>query len=318
MRLAEYIARRLVLVVLTVLALSAAIAVIMTLLPGDAAEQILGAWAERSGSTLEALRARLGLDRPWYVQYGSWLAGALKGDFGRSLALDVAIGPLLAERFLNSLQLAVPALLLAAPTSLALGAYAALRQGRAADHMITVVTLLGVSVPAFILGPVLILIFSGYLSWFPSSSGLGTGSGPRYLFAILTLPVITLALESLAYITRMARASMVEALKAPYVRMARLKGLPERQVVVKHALRNGLLPTVTVIAFNVGWLLGGVVIVEQVFNYPGIGSLLLFAIEQRDLPLIQATVFVTAASYCVANLLADLAYFVLNPRLRTG
>ena len=316
MKVFYYLVGRLILLLATLLAVSIAISAIMSLLPGDAAEQILGAWSERSGATLAALRTRLGIDQPWYVQYADWLQMAVRGDLGNSLALSVPITPILFDRLANTLLLAIPAALISIPLSLGLGVWGAVRKGRPIDHGISAVTLVGVSVPAFVLGPILIVVFSGYLQWFPSSSGLIQGSGATHLFLILALPVLTLTTESLAYIGRMVRASMIETLKSPYVRMARLKGLPERQVVLNHALRNSLLPTVTVIAFNIGWLIGGVVVVEQVFNYPGIGSLLLFAIEQRDLPLIQATVFVTAAAYCTANLLADIAYMALNPRLR--
>jgi len=314
--LGAYVVRRLGLLVLTLLAISLLVSGIFQLLPGDAAEQILGAWAERSGATLTAMRARLGLDRPWHEQYLGWLAGALRGDFGKSLAMDVPIAPLLVERLGYSLRLAIPALVLGVTTSLVLGVVAATRRNGIVDHLITVVTLTGVSVPAFVLGSVLILVFAGWLRWLPSSSALAEGSGAGYWARMLALPVATLTVESLAYITRTTRSSMIEVLKTPYVRTATLKGLPRRLVLVKHALRNGLLPTVTVIAFNFGWMLGGVVVVEQVFNYPGIGSLVLFAIEQRDLPLLQASMCVVAFAYCVANLAADVLYAVLNPRIR--
>lgn len=316
MNLFAYVLRRLGLLAVTLVAISLLISGILQLLPGDAAEQVLGAWAERSGQTLAAMRHRLGLDRPWHQQYLEWAAGALRGDFGKSLALDVPIGPVLAQRLGYSLRLAVPALVLAVAISLLLGVLAATRRNGFVDHVITVLTLGGVSIPAFVLGALLILVFAGWLRWLPSSSALVDGQGPAFWFKVLALPVATLTVESLAYITRTTRSSMIEVLKTPYVRTAILKGLPRHLVLFKHALRNGLLPTVTVIAFNFGWMLGGVVIVEQVFNYPGLGSLVLFAIEQRDLPLLQASMFFVASAYCVANLLADVLYAVLNPRIR--
>ena len=170
--------------------------------------------------------------------------------------------------------------------------------------------------PAFILASVLILVFAGWLRWLPSSSALAEGHGPLFWIRVLALPVATLTFEALAHMTRMTRSSMIEVLKTPYVRTAILKGMPRRRVLVRHALRNALLPTVTVIAFNFGWMLGGIVVVEQVFNYPGLGSLVLFAIEQRDLPLLQSSMFFVASGYCLANLGADVAYALLNPRIR--
>jgi peptide/nickel transport system permease protein len=175
-----------------------------------------------------------------------------------------------------------------------------------------------VSLPAFVTGSLLILVFAGWLRWLPSSSALLQGEGLWFWTRMLALPVATLTLESLAHATRTTRSSMIEVLKTPYVRTAILKGAPRRVVLFKHALRNALLPTVTVLAFNFGWMLGGIVVVEQVFSYPGLGSLVLFAIEQRDLPLLQASMFFVASGYCVANLLADVVYALLNPRIRYG
>jgi peptide/nickel transport system permease protein len=314
--LTAYVLRRLALLGVTLLAISFLVFAIMQLLPGDAAEQVLGAWAERSGKTLEAMRHRLGLDRPWHVQYLTWLGHALRGDLGKSLAMDAPIGPILLQRLGASLRLALPALLLAVTLSVTLGVLAAVRRNGPLDHAITVLTLGGISVPAFVLGSVLILVFAGWLRWLPSSSALAEGEGVAFWTRVLALPVATLTLEALAYITRTTRSSMIETLKTPYVRTAVLKGLPRRRVLLAHALRNGLLPTVTVVAFNFGWMLGGVVVVEQVFNYPGLGSLVLFAIEQRDLPLLQASMVFVAGGYCIANLVADLVYAALDPRIR--
>ena len=311
-----FIVRRLLLLVLTLLGISLLVFGILQLLPGDAATAILGAWQERSGQTHDYLRHALGLDRPWYAQYLGWLWGVLQGDLGRSLAMDAPITPILFERLGYSLRLALPALLLAVSISLVLGVLAAIRPNGFLDHAITVITLGGVSVPAFVSGAVLILIFAAWLGWFPSSSSLATGEGFLFWAKMLALPVATLTIEALAHITRITRSSMIEVLKTPYVRTARLKGMPLRTVLFKHALRNALLPTVTVIAFNIGWMLGGVVVVEQVFSYPGLGSLVLYAIEQRDIPLLQASMFFVAAGYCLANLLADITYALLDPRIR--
>ena len=311
-----FIIRRLGLLGLTLLGISLLIFGILQLLPGDAATQILGAWQDISGESFENLRRTLGLDLPWYEQYLGWLWDVLRGDLGRSLAMDAPITPILFERLGYSLRLAVPALLIAVALSLVLGVIAAIRPNGVIDHLITIVTLGGVSVPAFVSGALLILIFAAGLGWFPSSSSLSQGEGFWHWSKMLALPVATLSLEALAHITRITRSSMIEVLKTPYVRTARLKGLRRDVVLFKHALRNAMLPTVTVIAFNIGWMLGGVVVVEQVFSYPGLGSLVLYAIQQRDIPLLQASMFFVASGYCVANLLADIAYAVLDPRIR--
>ena len=316
MGLTGYVLRRLGLLVVTLLAISLLISGILELLPGDAAEQILGAWAERSGQTLAAMRVRLGLDQPWHARYLTWLSGVVHGDLGRSLALNQPIAPLLVERLGYSLRLALPALAIAGLASVVLGVLAAARPNGPIDHAITAVTLTGVSLPAFVTGSLLILVFAGWLRWLPSASALLQGEGFAFWMRMLALPIATLTLESLAHATRTTRSSMIEVLKAPYVRTAVLKGVPRWVVLFKHALRNALLPTVTVLAFNFGWMLGGIVIVEQVFSYPGLGSLVLFAIEQRDLPLLQASMFFVASGYCVANLVADVVYALLNPRIR--
>ena len=312
----KYLVRRTGLLALTLLGISAMIFIIVQILPGDAADQILEAWVESEGGAHDILRAKLGLDRPWYEQYFGWLWGILQGDLGRSLAMDAPIGPILMERLGFSLRLAIPALVISVVLSLILGVIAAVRPNGIVDSAITVVTLTGVSVPAFVSGSLFILIFAAWLNWFPSTSSLSQGSGFFHWAYVLALPVAVLTLESLAHITRITRSSMIEVLKTPYVRTARLKGLPRRLVLYKHALRNAMLPTLTVIAFNIGWMLGGVVLVEQVFSYPGLGSLVLFAIEQRDTPLLQASMLFVAAGYCIANALADIGYALLDPRIR--
>lgn len=311
-----YLVRRLWLLVLTLVGISALIFLILQILPGDAADQILGAWSSASGEEHDQLRKLLGLDRPWYEQYFGWLWNVMQGDLGRSLAMDAPITPILLERLGYSLRLAIPALLIAVFLSLVLGVIAAVRPNGWADNLITVFTLTGVSVPAFVSGSILILVFGAWLNWLPSTSSLSEGEGFFHWAYLLAMPIAVLTLEALAHITRITRSSMIEILKTPYVRTARLKGLPRQLILFKHALRNAMLPTVTVIAFNIGWMLGGVVLVEQVFSYPGLGSLVLFAIEQRDLPLLQASMFFVAGGYCIANLLADLAYALLDPRIR--
>ena len=312
----KYMIRRLGLLVLTLIGISAMIFIIIQILPGDAVDQILEAWVETEGGAHDILRAQLGLDRPWYEQYFGWLWDIMHGDLGRSLAMEAPIAPILLERLGFSLRLAVPALILSVTLSLFLGVIAAIRPNSFVDNAITVITLTGVSVPAFISGSLFIVIFAAWLNWLPSTSSLSEGEGFFHWTYVLAMPIAVLTIESLAHLTRITRSSMIEVLKTSYVRTARLKGLPKRLVVYKHALRNAMLPTVTVIAFNIGWMLGGVVLVEQVFSYPGLGSLVLFAIEQRDTPLLQASMMFVASGYCIANLLADLAYVLLDPRIR--
>ena len=312
----KYMIRRLGLLVLTLIGISAMIFIIIQILPGDAVDQILEAWVETEGGAHDILRAQLGLDRPWYEQYFGWLWDIMHGDLGRSLAMEAPIAPILLERLGFSLRLAVPALILSVTLSLILGVIAAIRPNSFVDNAITVITLTGVSVPAFISGSLFIVIFAAWLNWLPSTSSLSEGEGFFHWTYVLAMPIAVLTIESLAHLTRITRSSMIEVLKTSYVRTARLKGLPKRLVVYKHALRNAMLPTVTVIAFNIGWMLGGVVLVEQVFSYPGLGSLVLFAIEQRDTPLLQASMMFVASGYCIANLLADLAYVLLDPRIR--
>ena len=312
----KYLVRRLGLLALTLIGISAMIFVIVQILPGDAADQILEAWVETEGGARDILRAKMGLDRPWYEQYFGWLWDIARGDLGRSFAMEAPIAPILLERLGFSLRLAIPALILSVTLSLVLGVVAATRPNGLVDNVITVITLTGVSVPAFISGSLFILIFAAWLNWLPSTSSLSEGEGFFHWAYVLAMPVAVLTLESLAHLTRITRSSMIEVLKSPYVRTARLKGLPKRLVIYKHALRNAMLPTVTVIAFNIGWMLGGVVLVEQVFSYPGLGSLVLFSIEQRDTPLLQASMFFVAVGYCVANLLADVVYALLDPRIR--
>jgi peptide/nickel transport system permease protein len=296
-----FLIRRIGMLFFTLIGISAAIFLIVQVLPGDAVDAMLEGWVEESGGAYDVLRAKLGLDRPLYEQYFTWLWKIMQGDLGRSLAMDAPIAPVLVERLGYSLRLAIPALVIAVTLSLILGVVAATRPNGWIDHTITVVTLTGVSVPAFVSGSLFIVIFASWLQWFPSTSSLTEGEGFFHWAYVLAMPIAVLAIEALAHLVRITRSSMIEVLKSPYVRTAKLKGM---------------LPTVTVIAFNIGWMLGGVVLVEQVFSYPGLGSLVLYSIEQRDIPLLQASMFFVAAGYCFANLLADICYALLDPRIR--
>jgi len=310
-----YVVRRVATIVLILVVLSALVFGITQALPGNVARMIAGQFA--TPDVIAAINAKLGLNDPLHIQYGRWAKGVLSGDLGQSLIMERPIGPILRTALANSAILASIAFVVVAIAGIALGVIAAIRHNTAIDHGISVVTFVGISVPEFFWGIVLILVFAGYLHWLPSG-GAGASTDAGVSLRHLILPTATLAFTLIAHVSRMTRSSTLETLQSRYVLYARAKGLPERVILLRHALRNALLPTITVLAIDVGILIGGIVVVETVFSYPGIGRLLLFAIERHDLPLIQATILVVAAIYCSANLVADLLYAYLNPKIRYG
>lgn len=310
----QFIIRRLLFMMLTLFIVSIVIFAVTDVLPGDAAQSILG--MDATEESLAALRERLGLNHPVHVRYADWLISAVQGDLGTSLRMNVAVGPLIVERLGNSLALAGLALLISVPLAITLGVIAGLRQGKPEDHAITVGTLTGVSMPEFVVGVILILLFSSTFSILPSSSIMEPDENPLNNPAILILPSITLLAVTLAHTTRMTRASMISVMKSDYVRTAVLKGLPWRRVVVRHALPNALLPTITIVAINIGWMIGGLIVVETVFQYPGIGLLIINAISNRDVPLMQGVALLITFIYAFSNLIADILYAVVNPRIR--
>jgi peptide/nickel transport system permease protein len=312
----SYVARRLLFVLLTLLLSSVVIFGVTQLLPGDVATMILGRFA--TPEALARLRGELGLDRPLYVQYLDWLWRFVRGDWGVSLATGDAIQPWVLERLRNSAMLAGVGLLLSVPLAVLLGVVAALKRDTWLDHLISVFSLALVGLPEFVTGLALIGVFALGLRWLPASSAIEPDASFFAVLPQLILPGLTVTLVMLAYVARMTRSGTVEVLKTDYVRTAYLKGLPAREVIVNHVLRNALLPTVTIIAISVGWLIGGLIVTESVFGYPGLGRLLLYAIQHRDLPLLQAVSMLVVAIYSLANLLADLVYAYLNPRVRLG
>jgi peptide/nickel transport system permease protein len=265
-------------------------------------------------TSLAALRHRLGLDQPPPLRYLLWLGNLLRGNLGDSPTMQLAIAPLLLNKLANSALLAAAAFLFTVPLSLLLGVIAGLNKNRWSDNVISLVTLAGVAQPEFVTGTYLIVIFALSLHWLPATSTLGQGAGQNILSLIL--PVITLSLVLLAYIGRMTRTNVIDVMETDYIRSAILKGLPYRAVVIRHALRNALLPSITIIASNVGWLLGGIVVTENLFGYPGIGRLLLQAVQNRDVPLLQDITLIIALIFALSNLAADILYAVLNPRVR--
>jgi peptide/nickel transport system permease protein len=301
---------------LTVLLTSLIIFVVTQLLPGDVARVILG--REAGEAALESLRRELGLDKPLPIQYLSWLGRFVIGDWGKSYSTDLPIRPLVMERVGNSMMLAALTMVIAVPLSVGLGVVAGLNENKVADNVISVASLSVVGLPEFITGLLLIQLLAFKFRLFPANSSIRPGTGFLEALPMLVLPALTATLVLLAYVARLTRAGVVEELKQPYVRTARLKGLPERVVIVRHVLRNALMPTITILAISFGWLISGLIVIENVFNYPGLGRLLTFAIDRRDLPLLQAITLLTVLGFASANLVADLLYAYLNPRIRLG
>jgi len=302
------------LVAVTLFVISFAIFVVTMVLPGDVATQILGQGA--TPDNVAAVRHQLGLDQPWPLRYVEWVGGAVHGDLGDSLVQRRPISEIIGRRIGNSIMLASFTFLVAIPAAVAVGIWAGVKRNSLGDRAASMLSLAAISLPEFVTGVLLIMIFSTTLGWLPSSSIVEAGTSPLTRPQIMVLPALTLTGVMFAYIMRMTRANVIEVLDTNYVRSAVLKGLPMRRVLWRHVLPNAMLPTISVIMLNTGWLLGGLIIVENVFSYPGLGRLLLTSIQTRDTPLLQALALLIAATYAGANLIADLAYAWLNPRVR--
>jgi peptide/nickel transport system permease protein len=304
--------------VLAILALMSGLVFLAThALPANTAALILGQYS--TPETQAALEHKLGLDLPLLVQYWHWARGVLlHGDLGQSLVMERPIAPVLWDALGNSAILALAAMAVVSTLGPALGVVAAVWRGRWPDHAASVFAYLGISVPEFYWGLVLILTFGSTLGLLPTSGGASLSDGIGEFVSHLILPVITLTLGLLAHVCRLTRSSMLEELDSTYVKVARSRGLPERIVIVRHALRNALLPSITVLAQDFGFLIGGIVAVETIFAYPGLGRMLIFSLERQDLPVMQAAILVLTAVYCIGNLTADLLYGVFNPRIRYG
>lgn len=310
----RYILRRIGFLALTFVLTSLIIFTVTQFLPGDVARVILG--REAGEAQVQALREELGLNDPLPVQYIHWLGDFVTGDWGQSFSTKSEIRPLVLGRLRNSLMLAFITIIISVPLAVFLGVIAGLNENKASDNIISVSSLSVVGLPEFVTGLVLIQIFSFKLRILPANSSIKPGASFMESLPMLILPALTATFVLLAYITRLTRAGVVEELKADYTRTAILKGINRRTVVVKHVLRNALLPTITVIAISFGWLISGLIVIENVFNYPGLGRLMVFAIDRRDLPLLQAVTLVTVLGFAFANLIADLLYAYLNPRIR--
>lgn len=311
------IARRLLVGLIVLFVVSLLVFAASLLLPGDAAQAILGRTA--SPDRLAALREQLHLDQPAYQRYLSWLGDLFTGSLGESLANGQPVAELVGQRTANSGVLLLCSAVIATPVSIIAGTWSALRRGRTVDNVVSTGTLVLAALPEFVVGILLILFFSTtVLHWFPAVALVDESRSLFSQSAVLVLPTLTLVLAVSPYIIRMMRATMLEVLDSEFVQQARLKGLPERVVLVRHALPNAIGPVAQVIALQLAWLAGGVVVVEYLFRFPGIGQGLVDAVTNRDLPTLQALVMLIAFVYVLCNLLADVVSILSNPRLRTA
>jgi peptide/nickel transport system permease protein len=311
-----FIIRRLLLGILVLIMVSILVFLATQALPGDPARAILGRSA--TPASLAALRRQLHLDQPVLTQYWTWVTGLLHGNLGTSLAAQEPVTTLLSPKLVNSAVLVAIAAVLSIPVSIAIGAWAALKREKIFDTTSSNLLLVLAALPEFVVAVVLVILFATTVfKVLPAISTVPPGSRPWDDWAALVLPTLTLVLAVAPYVARIMRASMIEVLESDYVEMARLKGLPERTVLVRHALPNALGPVFQVIALNLAYLAGGIIVVEYVFNYTGIGSALQEAVVNHDLPVVQALAMLIAAVYVILNLLADVATILVTPKLRT-
>ena len=300
--------------VLTLIAISLMIALGVELLPGDLAQAILGQAA--TPETVAAFRKELGLNLPWHTRYFTWLGNFMSGDMGTSLANKREISELISTRLGNTVFLALTAALIAIPIAIFLGMMAALYRETVFDKVISMTTLTTISFPEFFVAYILIVVFSVHWSVFPSISNISPDMPlGRKMYAI-ALPALTLILVVIAHMMRMTRAAIINLMMSPYIEMARLKGIKRSRVIMHHAFPNALSPVINVIVFNLAYLVVGVVVVEVVFVYPGLGQLLVDSVSKRDLPVVQASGLIFAGTYVLLNLTADVLSIIANPRLR--
>lgn len=310
------VGRRLVLAVVTLFIISLIVFLGVEALPGDTATAYLGQSA--TPESLAALREEFGLNAPMHERYISWLGGILKGDLGVSMVKRKPVSELIGNRFRNTVVLATAAALVGIPLAIVLGVISGLTRDKWPDVAVSTTSIVGMTLPGFVTATVLIYIFAIRLEWFPAITLVPSDVPVVELLPNIVLPIVTLTLIMVAHILRLVRTNMIDVMLSDYVQMARLKGVPAKQIVFKHALPNAMLPTINVIALTLAWLLGGVAIIETVFNYPGIGKLMIGAITDRDLALVQGIAIILAVIYISLNLIADLLAMVLNPRLRTA
>jgi peptide/nickel transport system permease protein len=314
--MSRYVALRLYSMALTLAGLTVLVFLMLRLVPGTVVEQMIGADAVVSQAMVDQLKAFFGLDKPWYVQYFAWVGRLAHGDLGTSWRTGKPVILLILERLPVTLELTTLSVAFALLIGMPAGILSAIRRDRAIDQVTRVGALLGLSVPVFWQGTMLILFFSLYLRWMPPVVWVDLVADPRRNLTIMLLPVVCLGTASAANIARTTRACMLDVLRSEYVRTAAAKGLTGRVVILKHALKNALIPVVTVVGLQAGILLGGTVVVEEVFTLPGVGRLVLWSIYQRDYPVTQSTILFIAVLFMVINLAVDLLYRYLDPRIR--
>ena len=307
--------KRILLGLITLFIVSLITFVGVEVLPGDACTTYLERQA--FGAALEACYERLGLNLPAYERYISWAIGVLQGDFGYSLSGEMKINEVLGPKVKNSMVLASASILIGIPVALLLGIITALWRDKLPDIIISTITIFSMTIPEFISATLLILIVAIWLEWLPGIVIVPTGASISELLPNIILPVIAISMIMTAHMARMVRSSVIQVMASDYVQMAILKGVPYWKMVFKHVLPNALLPAINVVALTIAWLLGGVVVTEVVFNYPGLGRLVIESISNRDLPVVQALAIILASIYVTINLIADLMTLILNPRLKS-
>ena len=314
--MARYFVVRLYSMALTLAGLTVLVFLMLRLIPGTVVEQMIGADAVASPAMVAQLKAFFGLDQPWYLQYGRWIGRLVQGDLGISWRTGKPVVGLILERLPVTLELTALSVVFALLLGMPAGVLSAVRRNGALDNITRVGTLLGLSVPVFWQGTMLILFFSLYLRWMPPVVWVDFFTDPRRNLTIMVLPALCLGTAAAANIARTTRACMLDVLRSEYIRTAAAKGLARGAVILKHALRNALIPVVTVAGLQMGILLGGTVVVEEVFTLPGVGRLVLWSIYQRDYPLTQSTILFIAFMFMSLNLMVDLVYGYLDPRIR--
>lgn len=309
----KMVAQRIALGLLTLFAVTVIIFLAVELLPGDLVEAVLG--QARTEATVQAFRHQLGLDQPAVTRYFTWLGDIARGDLGVSLATQRPIEDIVARRLYNTLFLAAYAAAIAVPIALAMGILAALYRNSIFDRTVNASALVAISSPEFLAAYILIFLFAVQLGWFPTLARVPADMPLGDRLYILLLPAVTLSLVTIAHMMRMTRASIINLMASPYIEMARLKGMRPSRIILRHALPNAIAPIVNVIAINLAWLIVGVVVVEVVFVYPGLGQLLVDSVSRRDMPVVQIACLIFAVTYIALNLLADICSILSNPRL---
>jgi peptide/nickel transport system permease protein len=312
----RFILRRLILLVPVIAIVGTIVFVLIHLTPGDPAAVILG--PDATADQIESLRERLGLNEPLYVQYVEWFAGAMRLDFGESIFLGQPVTEALMDRAQPTLLLTFYALTIQVVIAIPFGVISAVKHNSVIDRVLMVISISGAAIPSFFLGIMLILFFAVRLQWLPSGGYTSITEDPVQHFKQMILPAFALGFTSAGLLARLVRSSMLDVLKEDYIRTAQAKGLPQRIMVIRHALRNALIPAITVIGYSLGGLLGGAVVTETVFTIPGMGRLVVQSVARRDFPVIQGAILIIAAIYVLANLLVDVLYVYIDPRVRYG